>query len=152
MTNAIANHFFLDGDPKRSDLMSILSNHDITFRTKRIIYEAMLKKCYPDIWKAHSSDIKKLKDVAEYRNRLSHWGSIPPPFGADISKVDYATLYQIGEPGKLEKITKQSHNAKLKELLDLCITTQTIASEIERRHPESKRRWRELLKTYAEKD
>jgi len=148
MTNAIANHFFLEGDPKRSDLMSILAL--FTFRTKQIIYKAMLMKHYSDVWKEYSRDIKKLKEITDYRNRLAHWGSIPPPFGADISKVDYATLYHIGEPGKLEKITKQSHNAKLKELLQICMITEVIMNEIQkRRRPTSKRSLREWMKPYA---
>jgi len=154
MTNAIANHFFLKGNPKRSDLMLILSNHDITFRTKEIIYRAILKKRYPDLWKEHSRDVKKLKDIAEYRNMLAHWGSIPPPFGADLSKVDYVTLYDIGKPEEPRQITKQSHNAKLKELLHLCGVTREIMNAIERRHPASKRlskrRFKEMLKVYAE--
>ena len=147
MTNAIANHFFLEGDPKRSDLMSILAL--FTFRTKQIIYKAMLMKHYSDVWKEYSRDIKKLKEITDYRNRLAHWGSIPPPFGADISKVDSAILYQIGEPGKVEKITKQSNQAKLKELVRLCGIAETVAFEIEKRHPESRKRWKQMMKAYT---
>lgn len=61
MTNAIANHFFVNLDPKRADLLSILWNYNSSFRTKEIIYRALLMKRYPDIWKKYSSDVKKLK-------------------------------------------------------------------------------------------
>jgi hypothetical protein len=138
MTEAIANHFFVRTDPKRPDLLSILWNHDFSFRSKEIIYRAMLIRCYPDLWKKYSSDINKLKGIAEYRNMLAHWGSIRPRFGADMSKVDFVTLYHMGKPEKLRCITKQLHKAKLEELWHLCSITETIAHEIERRHPTSR--------------
>ena len=119
------------------------------FRTKRIIYKAMLMKHYSDLWKHWRTLKKPLKEITDYRNRLAHWGSIPPPFGADISKVDYATLYHIGEPGKLEKITKQSHNAKLRELLHVCNITEVIMNEIQRRSRSTSKRSLEWMKVYA---
>ena len=148
ITEAIANHFFVNRDPKRQDLLSILWNYDFTFRNKALIYRALLTKCYPGIWKKYSSELRKLKDIREYRNMLAHWHSIPPTLGADLSKVDYVTLYDMGKPEKLRYITQQSHQTKLKELLRLCSITETVANEIERRHPESRKRWEQLMKAY----
>lgn len=117
---AIESHFFpnfMDHDQTRLDLHWFVMEHSgLSFRTKVSILIALLKARYPDIWKAHSTDLRRLDKVAEYRNLLAHASSVLPSVNLEETDVDYVTLatFKNGVPS-VRKITINEGESRLAE-------------------------------------
>ncbi len=127
LMNDIMSRHFCSGDGARGTLYFSLITPQMSFRNKINTLINMLRIHYEDIYKTYDSDLRKLHEIAQYRNDLVHLMLAVSEL-AHKKDVHNAHIHKSGN-GKsaIREIDKKEHESKVR----LCTKLTTILKKIQ---------------------
>jgi len=130
LMNDIMSRHFCSGDGKRGTLFFSVITPQMSFRNKIDTLINMLRIHYKDIYKTYDSDLRKLHEIAQYRNDLVH---LMLAVSKQVHKndVDSAQIHK-SEKGKsaIGEIDKKEHERKVRLCTKLTTILKTIQTDI----------------------